>query len=165
MSNTTKSKEEIKKQEAERKAEENRQTENALSGIVDQERRIYTFKKVYNMYGKKLQGTFEAKYLSIVDRLRIGTIRARLLDGVSGQSLDRISDDISYMLAYLNVALTKAPKWWDYEMMSMENDIDKLREVFNEVANFNRSFRYEDEGSGHAQSGSDQSGEENMESM
>ena len=165
MSNNTKSKEELKKQEAERKAEENRQTETALSGIVDHERRIYTFKKVYNMYGKKLQGTFEAKYLSIVDRLRIGTLRAKLLDGVSGQSLDRISDDISYMLAYLNVALTKTPKWWDYEKMSMENDIPKLREVFREVSEFNRSFRYEDEGSGHAESGSDELGKEDMESM
>ena len=165
QNNNQKTKEELKKQHQQEQAEQQKKQDEVLSGIIDDERRTYTFKKVYNIYGKELQGTFEAKYLSITDRLRIGVLRAKMLDGAPAVSLDRIADDIAYMIAYLTVALTKAPKWWDYEQMSIEEDISKLREVYREVYTFNQSFRYNDGAGSNAGTGTDTTGEEAVESM
>lgn len=145
------------------KEQENEIKEDILSGIIDDEKRTYTFEKTYEMYGKKLRGTFEAKYMSITDRMKIGVIRARLLDGITDRQLDPITSDISFMIAYLQVALIKAPKWWNYEQMSLEDDMNKLREVYKEVLQFNKSFRRINEQNADAGYSTDTSGEEIVE--
>lgn len=117
------------------------QQDEILSGLVNIEKRTYSFNKTYEFFGKKLQGTFVAKYMSISDRMRIGVIRAKLLDGAPNNTLDTLADDIAYMISYLQVSLVEFPKWWNYDYMTMEDDYDKMKEVYMEVYNFNKSFR------------------------
>lgn len=163
MNQQNQKQQEIKEQKQRQRQEKERQVDEILSGIVDTERRMYTFKRVYEVNGKRLQGTFEAKYMSITDRLRIGVLRAKYLDGAPSESVDALADDIAYMIAYLQVALIKAPKWWNYEQLSFEDDMNKLREVYTEVYNFNKYFREYYESTANAGSGSDTFSEETME--
>ena len=37
----------------------------------------------------------------------------KLEDGAPAQSIDNLTDDIAYMIAYLTVALIETPKWWN----------------------------------------------------
>ena len=118
-----------------------------LAGIVDSESKTYTFEKEVSVEGEKKKGTFTVKYMGVAARLRLGTIRARLLEGAPSQSVDPLTDDIAYMIAYLTVSLTKAPNWWDYDKI---DDVSDLREVYMEAYKFMRSFRGQNEQSANA---------------
>ena len=120
-------------------------TENqmeVLAGIVDNESKTYTFEKEISVEGEKKKGTFTVKYMGVAARLRLGTIRAKLLEGAPSQSVDPLTDDIAYMIAYLMVSLTKAPNWWNYDRI---DDVSDLREVYMEAYKFMRSFRGQNE--------------------
>ena len=109
-----------------------------LTGVIDPESKTYSFEKTISVQGEKLTGTFTAKYMGITARLRLGTLRAKLLDGAPNQSIDILTDDIAYMIAYLTVSLVKVPKWWNYDNL---DDIEDLRAMYDEVNAFMRSFR------------------------
>ena len=113
-----------------------------LSGIIDKDSKTYSFEKTVSILGEKKTGSFVAKYMGITARLRLGTIRAKLLDGAPTQSVDPLTDDIAYMIAYLSVTLIKTPNWWNYDNL---DDLDDLKSVFDEVVNFSRSFREKDD--------------------
>ena len=138
-------------------------TENqmeVLAGIVDSESKTYTFEKEVSVEGEKKKGTFTVKYMGVAARLRLGTIRARLLEGVPSQSVDPLTDDIAYMIAYLTVSLVKAPNWWDYDKI---DDVSDLREVYMEAYKFMRSFRGQNEQSANAGDSSTSDSKETME--
>ena len=118
-----------------------------LAGIVDSESKTYTFEKEVSVEGEKKKGTFTVKYMGVSARLRLGTIRARLLEGAPSQSVDPLTDDIAYMIAYLTVSLVKAPNWWNYDKI---DDVNDLREVYMEAYKFMRSFRGQNEQSANA---------------
>ena len=111
---------------------------DVLEGIIDQDAKTYSFEKTISVLGKKKKGSFTAKYMGITARLRLGTIRAKLLDGAPTQSVDPLTDDIAYMIAYLSVTLIKTPTWWNYDEL---DDLEDLKAVFDEVSNFMRNFR------------------------
>lgn len=142
------------------KEKKERQKEQILSGIIDNESKTYTFEKSVTLGGVKRNGSFTAKYMGVADRLRIGTIRAKLLDGAPSQSVDTLTDDIAYMIAYLQVALTKTPSWWSFDML---DDISDLRELYMEVYNFVQSFRLSNESNTNAGDSSNTSSKENVE--
>lgn len=131
-----------------------------LAGIVDSESKTYTFEKEVSVEGEKKKGTFTVKYMGVAARLRLGTIRARLLEGVPSQSVDPLTDDIAYMIAYLTVSLVKAPNWWDYDKI---DDVSDLREVYMEAYKFMRSFRGQNEQSANAGDSSTSDSKETME--
>ena len=133
-----------------------------LTGIIDNESKTYTFDKEISVGNKKQKGTFVAKYMGVAARLRIGVIRARLLEGAPQNSLDPIADDIAYMIAYLTVALVKTPAWFSYEEM---DEIGELRGLYQEVNEFVKSFRGNDGTSTNAGHSSDASSTENMENQ
>lgn len=138
-------------------------TENqmeVLAGIVDSESKTYTFEKEVSVEGEKKKGTFTVKYMGVAARLRLGTIRARLLEGAPSQSVDPLTDDIAYMIAYLTVSLVKAPNWWDYDKI---DDVSDLREVYMEAYKFMRSFRGQNEQSANAGDSSTSDSKETME--
>ena len=54
--------------------------EEILTGIVDNESKTYTFNKTMSVQGERKTGTFKTKFLGVTARLRIGTIRAKLLE-------------------------------------------------------------------------------------
>lgn len=109
-----------------------------LTGVIDPESKTYSFEKTISVQGEKLTGTFTAKYMGITARLRLGTLRAKLLDGAPSQSVDVLTDDIAYMIAYLTVALIKVPKWWNYDHL---DEVEDLQAMYEEVNAFMRSFR------------------------
>ena len=92
--------------------------------------------------------------------MRIGTIRAKLLDGAPSQSVDTLTDDIAYMIAYLTVALIKIPNWWNYEEI---DEISDLRDMYLEVYNFIQSFRGQNETDTNAGDSSTSTSQETME--
>lgn len=135
---------------------------NVLTGIIDRESKTYTFEKKISINGgEKRTGTFTAKFMGVSARLRLGTIRAKLLDGAPSQSIDTLTDDIAYMIAYLTVSLKKTPVWWNYDNI---DDIADLKAVYTEVYEFAQSFRAKNEESSNAGSSSDTSSKEVVES-
>lgn len=118
------------------------QQSNILAGIIDNESKTYTFERTVSINGVKQKGSFTAKYLGVAARLRIGTIRAKLLEGAPTDSVDTLTDDIAYMIAYLTVGLTKFPSWWSYDAL---DDIADLRAMYMEVYNFNQMFRQQND--------------------
>lgn len=131
-----------------------------LTGVIDQESKTYTFSAEVNIQGIKKKGTFKAKYLGVAARLRLGTIRAKLLDGAPAQSLDSLTDDIAYMIAYLTVALVETPSWWIYEELE---EIEDLRKIYLEVYEFCKSFRTKDAKNSNAGDSTTSIGKENVE--
>ena len=132
----------IKEQRKKAKLEEEQRKQQVLTGVIDNESKTYTFSKTVTINGgEKREGVFKAKYMGVVARLRIGTIRAKLLDGAPAQSVDQITDDIAYMIAYLTVTLVETPKWWSYDVL---DEFTELREMYMEVYEFIQSFRYDD---------------------
>lgn len=144
------------------KAQKKEQQANILAGIIDNESKTYTFEKTISVGGQKKTGTFKAKYLGVAGRLRIGTIRAKLLDGAPAQSVDTLTDDIAYMIAYLTVALIKAPAWWSYDEL---DEVSDLRDMYMEVYNFTQSFRAQNEFNSNAGNSSAASGQETVENQ
>lgn len=128
-----------------------------LTGIVDRESRTYSFEKEISVDGIKRTGTFTAKYMGVAARLRLGSIRAKLLDGAPQQSVDPLTDDIAYMIAYLTVSIVKAPNWWNYDLI---DDIQDLRSMYDEVFKFMTSFRAQDVVDSNAGNSSNSSSEE-----
>lgn len=135
---------------------------DVLTGIIDQDSKTYSFTSTMTVNGKKQTGTFIAKYMGITARLRLGTIRAKLLDGAPIQSVDPVTDDIAYMIAYLNVALIKFPSWWNYDNL---DSVEELRNMYLEVYNFMRKFREQNETSADVERSTASTGTENMESV
>lgn len=127
---------EVKRQSIKQKKQE--QQTSILAGVIDNESKTYTFEKTITIRGEQKKGTFTAKYIGVAGRLRIGAIRAKLLEGAPAQSLDALTDDIAYMIAYLTVALIKVPTWWNYEEL---DEVSDLNNVYMEVYNFTQSFR------------------------
>ena len=70
-----------------------------LAGIVDKDSKTYSFEKTISIGGETKTGAFTAKYMGIGARLRMGAIRAKLLDGAPNQSIDTVTDDIAFMIA------------------------------------------------------------------
>lgn len=142
------------------KQQKESQQETILTGIIDNESKTYTFESEIGIEGVRQTGTFKAKYMGVAARLRIGTIRAKLLDGAPEASVDALTDDIAYMIAYLTVALVSAPKWWNYDLI---DDVQDLKKVYIEVYNFVRTFRGQNEQNSNVGSSSDATGTENVE--
>ncbi len=142
------------------KEQKEKEQDQILSRIIDNESKTLTFEATVSIQGEKKTGKFKAKYLGVAGRLRIGTIRAKLLEGAPAQSVDSVTDDIAFMISYLTVALVEFPQWWNYETL---DDFGDLRAVYLEVYNFVNSFRTNHEKNTNVGNSSDSSGEETVE--
>lgn len=111
-----------------------------LELLVDYNARTLMFKKTYiSPDGEELEGVFKAVYPSIMDRIKVGTIRAETLNGAPSASVDNFTDDLVYMIAYLSVILKEKPDWFNFDSF---DDIDFMRDVFIEVSNWVNNFRH-----------------------
>jgi hypothetical protein len=134
---------------------------NVTNMITDAEARTLTLTLSCNVNGFHKTGTFKAKYPSITDRIAIGSLRAKLLDGAPSRSVDNFTDNLSFIVAYLNVLLVKKPGWFD---MSTMDDVSVVDELYTEVAKWVDNFRLSTqrgEDVGHSDTATD---ETNMES-
>lgn len=144
------------------KAKKEQDQLEVLSGIVDPEAKTYTFEAEVSVDNKRRKGTFTARYMTVSGRLRVGVIRAKLLDGAPATSVDGLTDDISYMLAYLQVTLIKTPAWFDYDKL---DDIADLTMLFTEVRDFNERFRNQNEQNTNAGTGADSDSQSTVEDV
>lgn len=149
------------KRQAIKQAKQEQQAE-ILTGVIDNEAKTYVFEKTLSIGGQKKSGSFTAKYMGVGARLRLGAIRAKLLDGAPSQSIDVLTDDIAYMIAYLTVALINTPSWFNYDDL---DDIGDLRELYMEVYKFVSSFRGQNEQNSNARDSSTASSQETMGDM
>lgn len=149
------------KRQAIKQAEQEQQV-NILSGILNNETKTYTFEKTLSVGGQQKSGSFTAKYMGVGARLKLGSLRAKLLDGAPTQSLDVLTDDIAYMIAYLTVALTDTPSWFNYDDL---DNISDLRGLYMEVYNFVNSFRGQNAKNSDVGDSSTASGQETVGNM
>ena len=120
--------------------------------ITDAEARTCTFTKKYKIRGKNKTGTFSFKYPSLFDRTQIGVARAKMLDGAQEQSLDKVTSDLTYIIAYLGKLCIKHPSWFNLNLIE---EYDVLTDLFEEVSKWVTDFRLsmersEDDGDSHS---------------
>ena len=65
--------------------------------------------------------------------------------------MDTVTDDIAYMISYLDVSLVKRPSWWDFNHI---DDINDLRKLYQKVYDFVERFRVHSRGSADDGAGS-----------
>lgn len=119
-------------------AQKEQEEDNALSGIIDNEKKRYTFQHTIHTADGAKEGTFTARIMSVMDRLALGSQRAKLLGGAPLASIDGVTDDIAYMIAFLQVTLVDSPDWFDFDVME---DLSDLYDLFYEVKAFQDRFR------------------------
>ncbi len=112
--------------------------------------------------GTNYTGEFSIKRLSVLDQIRKESRRTDLNGGKHydspGVGVPASLDQFNGMIAHLELAITSAPKWWDFEKLT---DVDVIKKVFEEVISFESSFRpkrKEENGADGASSGQGDSG-------
>lgn len=130
---------------------------DVLSGIVDKEARTYTMQKTVAINGERREGMFVYHYPTVSDRIRQGIMQSQFLQGVPVESLDVVTYNIAYAMAFLASVTTQVPEWFRYEQM---DSIDELQEMFVEVNDFVESFRSAYAAGADAASGKDAAGKE-----
>jgi hypothetical protein len=110
---------------------------DAVDDPKDQE--VYTWQFDWtDKRGHRWQGSFTNEIASIYQRRVIGMTRARAMGGSPIGSIDKETDTLVHMVAWLQTTLTDKPKWFE--------DPDKLKnhlliaEVFSEVASHEATF-------------------------
>ncbi len=86
------------------------------------------------------KGTFVAKIPGIMQRAKIGVQRAKLLDGASSESLDAGTDNLIFIISYLDGLLIERPSWFNWDDIE---DLAELRVLYDEVSEWERNFRSE----------------------
>lgn len=125
-------------------------TDSATNVVTNAEERTCTFTKTYRILGNNKSGTFTFKYPSVFDRIKWGSTRAKMLDGAPEQSVDRVTSDLTFMIAYLNTLMVKGPSWFNWE--TLEDDYI-IKDLFTEVTQWVKNFRQSLEGTGNTNEG------------
>lgn len=134
--------------------------DNVTGTMMDASQRQYKFKKTLSVGGYNKTGTFIATIPTIAQRIQIGVRRAKMLDGAPSVSVDGFTDDLAFMVAYLEAVLVRSPKWFIIEEM---DDVNTIREMFYEVSNWVNSFQRKDDTSANATDSPAANDEEDME--
>lgn len=108
-------------------------TNQAGVQMMNSHKRIHEFSIDKNGY----TGEFSIKYPSLMERMRIGTLRARYLGDMLG-NVDVYTDNIAYMAATLETLLVQKPKWFNLEAL---DDYGVLEAVYEEYLKWANSFR------------------------
>ena len=134
--------------------------DNATGALLDASQRECEFTQKVNVKGQDKIGTFVAEIPTISQRIQIGVLRAKLLGGVASQSVDNFTDDLAFMVSYLQVVIKKYPSWWIIEEM---DDLAAINQLFNKVTDWVNSFQRKDTKHTDATNSSTTNNEENME--
>lgn len=129
----------------------NNPVEEGMDKIANAGSRRKTVTKTFSVNGVKKTGNFTFKIPSIMERVGIGVKRAKMLDGAQSQSMDKFSDDLAFMVAYLDTVLEERPKWFNFEQL---DTVAELNNLFWEASSFINSFQREPitgEDGGHGQ--------------
>lgn len=134
--------------------------DKATSTLMDASQREHKFTQKVNINGFNKTGTFIATIPTIAQRIQIGVLRAKMLDGAPAISVDRFTDDLAFMVAYLQVTIRKFPQWWNWDEV---DDVDAIRSMFTEVTDWVNSFRRDAGNNSNATDSSSSADEEDME--
>ena len=129
-------------------------TTQAGNQVMESHKRVYSFLLDRDTY----KGEFTVKYPSLMDRMKIGTLRAKYLDGMVG-SIDMYTDNIAYMSATLETLLINKPKWFNLEIL---DDYSILEYVYEEYLNWVNSFRREPESNTNEEDSGTRANEETL---
>jgi len=116
----------------------NNPIEEGMDKIANAGSRRKTVTKTFSVNGVKKTGDFTIKFPSIMERVGIGVKRAKILDGAQSQSMDKFSDDLAFMVAYLDTVLEERPKWFNFEQL---DTVAELNNLFWEASSFINSFQ------------------------
>lgn len=115
-----------------------KEAKDIMNMYFDPEERTMSFNATLSVYGVEKTGRFTFKYPSITERIRIGTLRAQMLDGAEEKSLDSLTSDLTYIVAFLRITAVKVPDWFDFSDI---DDVIGIRRIFNEVQVWVTNFR------------------------
>lgn len=81
---------------------------------------------------------FVVKFPSLLDKVKIGAKRVKLLDGANPEFVDVITDNTAYFLATLTTVVIKTPLSFNWDKLSDYVFISRLFELYT---NWEQSFR------------------------
>lgn len=87
---------------------------------------------------KRYIGDFKFKVPSLMEKMRIGIVKAGFLKGMNESSLDVITQNIAHMTATLTVVCTDYPKWFNLDEV---DDYIVLETVYDTYLEWENSFR------------------------
>lgn len=134
--------------------------DKATGALLDASQREMRFTQKVNVGGIDKTGIFVAGIPTISQRIQIGVTRAKMLGGVANQSVDNFTDDLAFMVAYLQVVIKEYPSWWEIENM---DDVIAIREMFTKVSDWVNSFQRKNKKHTDATNSSTTTNEKNME--
>lgn len=91
-----------------------------------------------DMNGMIWAGDITAKRLNNRDIMQVGVLSARLAGGMALASLDENTQRLVQMMAYIAIAIKKAPAWWQPEDM-YDNNV--VAAVYNYLSEKELTFR------------------------
>lgn len=113
-------------------------------------KKTHSFTIEHALDGEVVSGLFTARRLSIMDMQKMKVRTAQLCGGLhcvrdddgkeTGQGVDPETETFASMIAHLELVLEQRPAWFDLSAISSA-DADLLHKVYEEVANFEISFR------------------------
>lgn len=122
-----------------------------LSGIIDPEVQEYEFEFSCTVEGEKRKGVFKVKYPSIMDRIKIGVLKSKYLEGLEESKVDVSTSNMVFMLSLVDTLLVKQPSWFNVSKMTELEELIQLYEVVNNwIARFRGEFFYQSD-KGHSE--------------
>jgi hypothetical protein len=88
--------------------------------------------------GKRWQGEFVNKVLSLWDKRRVGIMRAQLAGLAPANAIDELTTEINLMLAHMTYSLVKRPPW--AQNLGQLTDVRLLQEIYTEVVSHEATF-------------------------
>ncbi len=88
--------------------------------------------------GKKWQGRFINRILTIHDRQMVGVMRARLTGGAAFASLDPLTAEINHIVTHLTQSLKDRPSWAK-NLLSLTN-YEVIQAIYEEVDSHESHF-------------------------
>lgn len=102
--------------------------------------KLYTFNLDFtDSSGKKWEGTFTHRIMTIKDHRVCGVMRAQLAGGLSYESLDPITKEINLILSTLEISLTQRPDWAK-DIQDMDN-LEVVQELYKKCEEHEQFFR------------------------
>ena len=110
----------------------------ALAEVTKGNKRTHAFYAEFTDINPKFtKGKFVVHHPTQLERMQIGVNKSVLLGGV--MPLDNITDNLSHIMATLDVVIDEKPTWFDVEDPDLDYDI--LEAVFLEYMEWVNSFR------------------------
>ncbi|MBD1372593.1 hypothetical protein IC620_09525 [Hazenella sp. IB182357] len=83
-------------------------------------------------------GNFVFRYPSLMDRMKLGSLKTSLLNGLNLAGIDNEADNIAFMTATLTILMESSPDWFTLDEI---HEYKALERVFDTYATWRESFR------------------------